>query len=122
MISLPLSLYPRASGLVRWLELLNSGVLELAPFPHSAEGDGTAARDPSGKAEEPPQGLLQVHRLPLLHERGIGVGTSENDWTFTLSRRKFTIKPFNLPPLEGDTDAQQVGGSDKKAKKADVEF
>ncbi|KAJ9604446.1 Elongator subunit elp4 [Cladophialophora chaetospira] len=122
MMSLPLSLYPRSSGLVRWLEVLNSGVLELAPFPHSAEGDAATPRDSSGKTEEPPQGLLQVHRLPMLHERGTGLGTSENDWTFTLSRRKFTIKPFNLPPVEGDTDAQQAGESEKKAMKADVEF
>ncbi|OCT45072.1 Elongator complex protein 4 [Cladophialophora carrionii] len=122
MMSLPLSLYPRSSGLVRWMELLHDGILELAPFPHSAEGDGNATRGPSGTSEEPPQGLLQVHRLPLLHDRGSGVGTSENDWTFTLSRRKFTIKPFNLPPVEGDTDAQQRADSDKTTKKSDVEF
>ncbi|KIY03917.1 uncharacterized protein Z520_00609 [Fonsecaea multimorphosa CBS 102226] len=123
--SLPLSLYPRSSGLVRWIELLHDGVLELAPFPHSAEGDAaTPSRGPSGgAAEEPPQGLLQVHRLPMLHDRGSGVGTSENDWTFTLSRRKFTIKPFNLPPVEGDTGAQQAaGGEEQKGKKADLEF
>ena len=122
MVSLPLSLYPRSSGLVRWIELLNDGVLELAPFPHSAEDDANTQRGPSGNMEEPPQGLLQVHRLPMLQERGSGTGTSENDWTFTLSRRRFTIKPFNLPPVEGDADAQQGGASEKKATKADVEF
>lgn len=121
-MSLPLSLYPRSSGLARWMELLSDGVFELSPFPHSAEGESAPLRGPSGTAEEPPQGLLQVHRLPILHERGSGNGTSENDWTFSLSRRKFTIKPFNLPPVEGDTDAQQGTGSDKKATKADVEF
>lgn len=122
MLSLPLSLYPRSSGLIRWVELLSDGVLELAPFPHSAEGDTDRARGSTGTTEEPPQGLLQVHRLPVIHERGSGVGTSENDWTFTLSRRKFTIKQFNLPPVEGDTDAQQGSGQEQKAKKADVEF
>jgi elongator complex protein 4 len=122
MMSLPLSLYPRSSGLVRWVELLHDGILELAPFPHSAEGDLNATRGPSGTGEEPPQGLLQVHRLPMLYDRGSGVGTSEDDWTFTLSRRKFTIRPFNLPPIEGDTDAQQGAGSDKPTKKSDVEF
>jgi len=122
IMSFPLSLYPRSSGLVRWVELLNDGILELAPFPHSAEGDVSVQRGPSGAAEEPPQGLLQVHRLPMLHERGSGIGTSENDWTFTLNRRKFTIKPFNLPPLEGDTNAQQAAGSEKEAIKGDVEF
>ncbi|EXJ76772.1 elongator complex protein 4 [Cladophialophora psammophila CBS 110553] len=122
LMSLPLSLYPRSSGLVRWVELLNDGVLELSPFPHSAEGDTTPSRGPSGAVEEPPQGLLQVHRLPMLHDRGSGVGTSETDWTFTLSRRKFTIKPFNLPPVEGDTGAQQAAGQEQKGKKADMEF
>jgi elongator complex protein 4 len=122
MMSLPLSLYPRSSGLVRWVELLHDGILELAPFPHSAEGDLNATRGPSGTGEEPPQGLLQVHRLPMLHDRGSGVGTSDDDWTFTLSRRKFTIRPFNLPPIEGDTDAQQGAGSDKPTKKSHVEF
>ncbi|KAK5049050.1 hypothetical protein LTR84_005472 [Exophiala bonariae] len=120
--SIPLSLYPRSSGLVRWVELLHDGVLELSPFPHSAEADIQPARGPGGTIEEQPQGLLQVHRVPVLQERGSGNATSENDWTFTLSRRKFTIKPFNLPPVEGDTEAQQASGSDLKAKKADVEF
>ncbi|KIW33611.1 uncharacterized protein PV07_00447 [Cladophialophora immunda] len=122
IMSLPLSLYPRSSGLVRWIELLNDGVLELSPFPHSAEGDAAPSRGPAGAAEEPPQGLLQVHRLPMLHDRGSGVGTPETDWTFTLSRRKFTIKPFNLPPVEGDTGAQQAAGPEQKGKKADMEF
>ncbi|KAL2418592.1 Elongator complex protein 4 [Exophiala dermatitidis] len=122
IMSLPLSLYPRSSGLVRWMELLNDGVFELAPFPHSADGDAQVSRGPAGTAEEPPQGLLQVHRLPILQDRGIGTGTSENDWTFTLSRRKFTIKPFNLPPIEGDTEAQQSSGAEQKAKKSDLEF
>ncbi|OAL37164.1 hypothetical protein AYO20_03642 [Fonsecaea nubica] len=122
VMSLPLSLYPRSSGLVRWIELLNDGVFELSPFPHSAEGDATPARGPSGVAEEPPQGLLQVHRLPMLHDRGSGLGTFESDWTFTLSRRKFTIKPFNLPPVEGDTGAQQAAGQEQTGKKADMEF
>ncbi|KIX04337.1 uncharacterized protein Z518_05205 [Rhinocladiella mackenziei CBS 650.93] len=122
MISLPLSLYPRSSGLVRWIELLNDAVLELCPFPHSADGDTQISRGPAGTTEEPPQGLLQVHRLPMLHDRGCGIGTSENDWTFTLSRRKFTIKPFNLPPIGGDTEAQQASGSEQRGKKLEVEF
>lgn len=122
MMSLPLSLYPRSSGLLRWVELLNDGVLELSPFPHSADGDAQVARGPPGTADEPPQGLLQVHRLPILHDRGSGTATVESDWTFTLSRRQFTIKPFNLPPIEGDTGAQQASGSEQKGKKSDMEF
>lgn len=122
MISLPLSLYPRSSGVVRWMELLSDGVFELSPFPHSADADAPVSRGPPGTTEDPPQGLLQVHRLPMLHDRGSGTVPAENDWTFTLSRRKFTIKPFNLPPIEGDTEAQHASGTEQKGKKADVEF
>lgn len=38
IMSLPLSLYPRSAGLTRWIELLNDGVFELSPFPHSSDG------------------------------------------------------------------------------------
>lgn len=120
--TVPLSLYPRDSGLVRWIELLSDGVYELRPFPHSADAEFQASRDPITK-EEPPQGLLQIHKLPLFHELGSGTLPSDMDWTFTLSRRKFTIKPFNLPPIEGDTEAQQQGSNDsKKADAKDLTF
>lgn len=120
--TMPLSLYPRTSGLTRWIELLTDGVYELTPFPHSADAEFQTSRDPTTK-EEPPQGLLQIHKLPLLHELGSGTLPSDMDWTFTLSRRKFTIKPFNLPPIEGDTKAQEQAGVDaKKAGAKDVAF
>lgn len=121
---LPNSLSPRSSGLTRWLEILSDGVLELLPFPHSSDAEFATSRDPNTK-EEPPQGLLRVHKLPVLSEVGSGILPSDTDWTFTLSRRKFTIKPFNLPPIEGDIDAQQSATSDTsgdKAKKSDMEF
>lgn len=121
MQSLPLSLHPRSSGMTRWLELLSDGVFELAPFPHSADAEFQTSRDPTTK-EEPPQGLLRVHRLPIYHDRGSGHVAGDNDWTFTLSRRKFTIRPFNLPPIEGDTEAQQSAGGESKPKKTDMEF
>lgn len=126
LTSLPTSLYPRSSGLTRWLEILSDGVFELLPFPHSSDAEFATARNPETK-EEPPQGLLRIHKLPVLNESGSGVPPSDMDWTFTLSRRKFTIKPFNLPPIEGDTEAQQSGGgegveSKSKPKKADMEF
>lgn len=122
MQSLPLSLYPRSSGLIKWIELINDGVLELAPFPHSADAESQASRDPSTK-EEPPQGMLKVHKIPIYHDRASGTVSSENDWTFTLSRRRFGIKPYNLPPIEGDIEAQQTAsGGDEKAKKSDLEF
>lgn len=124
IVVLPNSLYPRSSGLTRWLEILSDGVLELLPFPHSSDAEFATSRDPNTK-EEPPQGLLRVHKLPVLSETGSGSPPSDMDWTFTLSRRKFTIKPFNLPPIEGDTEAQQSTGSEaggSKPKKAEMEF
>jgi elongator complex protein 4 len=67
--------------------------------------------------------MLKTHRLPVLHERG--GGSDQNigqDWAFTLSRRKFEIKPFSLPPAEGDQEAQNTAQSDKMPKKQDLEF
>lgn len=121
MITLPLSLYPRSSGLLRWIELLSDGVIELCPFPHSS--DAMATSGAATAHEEPPQGMLKTHRLPILHERG--GGSDQNigeDWAFTLSRRKFEIKPFSLPPAEGDNEAQQAAGNNGMPKKADLEF
>lgn len=121
MITIPLSLYPRTSGLVRWMELLSDGVIELCPFPHSA--DALATSGAATAHEEPPQGMLKTHRLPVLHERGGGSDQNVGqDWAFTLSRRKFEIKPFSLPPAEGDKEAQDGGQSGGMPKKADLEF
>ncbi|KAF9894690.1 hypothetical protein FE257_006580 [Aspergillus nanangensis] len=121
MITVPLSLFPRSSGLVRWMEILSDGVIELCPFPHSA--DAVASSGAATANEEPPQGMLKTHRLPVLHERGGGSDQNVGqDWAFTLSRRKFEIKPFSLPPAEGDTDAQDGAASAGMPKKADLEF
>lgn len=123
MMTLPLSLYPRSSGLVRWMELLSDGVIELSPFPHSYQPDAPSPSAGSATSQdEPPQGLLKFHRLPIFHERGGGTTTVGEDWAFTLSRRKFAIKPFSLPPIEGDTKAQQAAGADQKGKKAELDF
>ncbi|KAL2830790.1 Elongator complex protein 4 [Aspergillus cavernicola] len=121
MITIPLSLFPRSSGLMRWMEILSDGVVELCPFPHSSDALSTSGAATSH--EEPPQGMLKTHRLPVLHERG--GGSDQNigqDWAFTLSRRKFEIKPFSLPPAEGDKEAQDNARSDKMPKKEDLEF
>ena len=76
MISLPLSLYPRSTGLVRWAEILLDAVFELTPFPHNYDtGSGLAELGRSGAAttnEEKPQGMVKVHKLPVLE----GSGTS----------------------------------------------
>ncbi|KAJ5527142.1 hypothetical protein N7513_011301 [Penicillium frequentans] len=121
MITLPLSLFPRSSGLVRWIELLSDGVIELCPFPHSA--DALATSGAATSQEEPPQGMLKTHRIPVLHERGGGSDQNVGqDWAFNLSRRRFEIKPFSLPPAEGDKEAQDAPASSGMPKKADLEF
>jgi len=126
MISLPLTLYPRSNGLTRWMELLSDGVLELAPFPSTAVA--VKATPALSAQEEPPQGMFKIHRLPVFHEKGGGGGEASgfgDDLAFTLSRRKgLVIKPFSLPPVEGDTEAQQGGieHDHGKATKIDIEF
>ncbi|KAJ5690362.1 hypothetical protein N7462_004754 [Penicillium macrosclerotiorum] len=121
MITIPLSLFPRTSGLIRWIELLSDGVIELCPFPHSA--DALATSGAATSAEEPPQGMLKTHRLPVLHERGGGSDQNVGqDWAFILSRRRFEIKPFSLPPAEGDKEAQEASAPNGMPKKSELEF
>lgn len=127
IITLPVTLYPRTTGLTRWMELLSDGVLELSPFPSSALPT-KAIPGAATVHEEPPQGMLKIHRLPIFHEKGGGGGEASgfgDDLAFTLSRRKgLVIKPFSLPPVEGDTEAQQGGLEHEhgKATKVDIEF
>ncbi|EON60986.1 hypothetical protein W97_00196 [Coniosporium apollinis CBS 100218] len=122
LITLPLELYSRTSGLVRWIELLSDGVLELTPFPHLMDIASSGAATAN---EEQPQGMLKVHRLPVFHEKGGGgggLGGLGDDLAFTVSRRKFVIKPFSLPPVEGDTEAQQGHAEGGGLAKKDIEF
>ncbi|KAK5118160.1 hypothetical protein LTR85_008140 [Meristemomyces frigidus] len=124
MMTLPLELHPRSSGLVRWAELLSDGVLELTPFPHLMNAANGFVESGGHKSnEERPQGMLKVHKLPITTERGEGGAGAGNsmgeDLAFTVSRRKFVINPFSLPPMEGDQDAQKEGGS---LTGKDVEF
>lgn len=129
MITFPLTLYPRTSGVVRWMEILSDGVFELSPFPYS-HTESLATSAGATKDEEKPQGMFAVHKLPVFHERG-GGGSTEGlgeELAFTLSRRKFVIAKFSLPPLEGDTEAQEAavreaaGGANALPAKKDLEF
>lgn len=74
LITLPLELYPRSLGLVRWMEMLSDGVLELTPFPHPM--DALVTSGAATAHEERPQGMLKIHRLPVFHEKGGGGGGS----------------------------------------------
>lgn len=116
--SYPLTLYPRSSILTRWTERLIDGVITLHPFPHSYSVD---ASQPSsheaadgggrGKDDEKMQGLLKVIKLPILSERGLSVGAGE-DMAFAVGRRRFVIRPFYLPPLDGDGDEEESKGKE----------
>ena len=123
LATLPISLHPRTSGLTRWIELLHDGVVELAPFPHTHPTLSASPAPSDTKSEEPPHGLLRVHRLPVLAENGSGKRSeTSDDWTFSLSRRKFRIEAFTLPPVEGDTEAQEQGGGGEKAARKNLDF
>jgi elongator complex protein 4 len=117
LFTLPLSLYPRSTGLTRWIELLSDGVLELAPFPSSS----LQVKTTPGQ-EEPAQGMLKVHRLPGWNEGS----ASGDDLSFLLGRRKgLFVRPYSLPPVEGDQEGQQGGVEIEgggKATKVDIEF
>lgn len=124
--TLPISLYPRDTGLIRWIEILADGVLELSPFPYNhAQALSTSAA--ATKEEERPQGMFAVHKLPVWSEKG-GGGTFEGlgeNLAFTLSRRRFVISKFSLPPAEGDTEAQEAvhaAAGSNMPKKQDLEF
>lgn len=98
-------------------------MIELTPFPHSSDVVELSGESGSSKqSEEQPQGMFTIHRLPIFHERGGGSHVVGEDWVFTLSRRRFNIKPFNLPPIEGDTEAQQGNADSKMPSKSELEF
>ena len=140
MISLSLDLFPRSTGLVRWMEILCGGTIELTPFPHSSGSTSSAPsatrkHDDNGPKvneandDEEPQGLLHVHKLPAFHDLYLGSSEAlETTWTFALSRRRFIVKPYSLPPVGGDEEAQLAGGiggaeiGKKATEKADIEF
>ncbi|KYK55866.1 Elongator complex protein 4 [Drechmeria coniospora] len=103
LVTLPVSLYPRSTGLTRWMELLSDGVLELIPFQHHSQmGSGGALEGDKS------QGLLRVHCLPVFHEKGGGLegGSMREDMSFKLSASSgLVIVPFSLPPVGGDDGA-----------------
>lgn len=110
--------------------MLSDGVLELAPFPANTAVLTTpnASLSAAGN-EEPPQGLLNVHRLPVFHEKGGGGGGPTglgDDMAFTMSKKRgLVIKPYSLPPLESDSEGQQDGLQTDRggtATKVDIEF
>ncbi|KAJ3477440.1 hypothetical protein NLG97_g8839 [Lecanicillium saksenae] len=118
VLTLPVSLYPRANGLTRWAELLCDGVLELVPLGHQIQ----VSRDPT--SEDKAQGLLRVHSLPIFHERGGGLdeGWRREDLSFKLSASTgLIITPYSLPPV-GEDEQQAKEAADAEKKKKSLEF
>jgi elongator complex protein 4 len=137
LISIPLSLHPRSAGLVRMAEHVCDAVVELTPFPHSTNlepataalgkggGGGAGGGGGGGEAweeQKEPQGLVALHKLPVISDRGAGLGVAgADDLAFTVSRRRFVIGAFALPPVQADDrEAQAEGGT--RTTKADLEF
>ncbi|MDA4133216.1 MAG: elongator complex protein 4, partial [Thaumarchaeota archaeon] len=120
LITLPVSLYPRNTGLTRWMEILSDGVLELIPLhtnPIAAMPKGSSDKSSSKDAEKA-QGLLKVHSMPIYHEKG-GGGAEGNyfreNLSFSLSSsRGLVIKPYSLPPMEGDEHKEKSPASTAK--------
>lgn len=110
IVSWPLSLYPRTHILTRYAEHLLDGLLTLHPFPHSFSVD-TVEEGSSKDDSEKTQGLIRVLKLPILTERGLSVGSGE-DMAFAVSRRRFVVRPFHLPPLlEAENNKDDAGAS-----------
>ncbi|KAK7958105.1 hypothetical protein PG988_012953 [Apiospora saccharicola] len=116
MVTLPLTLYPRTSGFVRWMELLSDGVVELVPLQLNAVHAPPPGAKSDSKSDEQMQGLLRVHSLPIYHEKGGGSsdGHARDDLSFSLSRsRGLIIKPFSLPPADGDEPEKKPADATK---------
>ncbi|ATY65479.1 PAXNEB superfamily [Cordyceps militaris] len=118
VVTLPISLHPRANGLTRWAEHLCDGVLELVPLGHQIQ----VSRDPT--SEDKAQGLVRVHSLPIFHERGGGLdeGWRREDLSFKLSASTgLSITPYSLPPV-GEDEEQGKENTEAEKKKKSLEF
>jgi elongator complex protein 4 len=114
LLTLPTTLFPRSSGLVRWMELLCDGVIELIPLPANPGAPPPSSGSGPEKNDQPPQGLLNVHTLPVYHEKGgggAGASSFREALSFSLSAsRGLVIKPYSLPPMDGEEE----GAGEKK--------
>lgn len=103
-------------------------MIELSPFLTHVNSPPLKSSGSITGQDQTQQGMLKVHRLPILHEKGGGSSESSgfgDDLAFTLSRRKgLVIEPFSLPPVDGDTDAQRapMDSNGGRASRLDIEF
>lgn len=120
LVTFPVSLFSRQSGLTKWIELLFDGVLELVPLQQQIQ----PPQNPT--AEEKSQGLLTVHSLPIFHEKGGGMDDNwrREDLSFKLSASSgLVITPFSLPPIgEDEQQAKDVKASEDSKTAKSLEF
>lgn len=117
LMNLPVSLFPRTSGLTRWIELLSDGVLEMIPLPPKL-GATPPSSSGASKVQDQSQGILRVHSLPIFHEKG-GGGAENNhfreDLSFHMSSTKgLVIQPYVLPPMEEEDHKEKPPASTVK--------
>jgi elongator complex protein 4 len=111
------------------MERVVDGVVSLEAFPHGFSMDAETPSDGDPKSKtgasddvEAMQGFIRVRKLPVLTERGMGIGGGD-EMVFAMSKRRFVIKPFNLPPLDmGDGGGAAAGGAQEKSKEKELEF
>ncbi|KAI0444263.1 Elongator complex protein 4 [Xylaria telfairii] len=114
ILTLPLSLYPRTTGLTRWMELLCDGVFEFIPLQSTTIHKPPPSSKGEGKDDEKFQGLVKVHSLPIFHEKGGGSHSALDDQSFSLSRsRGLIIKPYYLPPADDEENEPKSKDSGK---------
>jgi len=110
------------------MELLCDGVLELIPLPANPGAPPPPPSSSSSGAEknEQPQGLLRVHTLPIYHEKGgggVGVSSFRETLAFSLSAsRGLVIKPYSLPPMEGEDEGEKKASGGGGGTKEGIEF
>ncbi|KAF8473461.1 Elongator complex protein 4 [Kalaharituber pfeilii] len=113
MLSLPLKLHPRDTGLVRWAEHLCDAVIELVPLPSLMEKASAAAA--KGR-DDIPMGLVRIWKVPggtgVLGGRGAAAAAEVmgEDLAFTMTRKRFGIMRYSLPPAEGEEGESGNGG------------
>ncbi|PSS02232.1 Elongator complex protein 4 [Coniella lustricola] len=117
LLTINVTLFPRHNGATRWIELLSDGVLEMIPLPPKLGGASLPPGNTS-KTQDQSQGILRVHSLPVLHEKG-GGGTENNhfreDLSFRLSSTKgLVIQPYVLPPMEDEDHKEKSPASTVK--------
>lgn len=103
MCSVPSTLFSRDCEQIFWLENLASAVFSLHPFPVKETVNGLVTQ---------PLGLFRIHKLPLALPFTNHANSNEaGDLSFTVSKRRFTIEPWVLPPLDDEQKDTKISNT-----------